>query len=145
MFPPHDLARGRNEDAVHGQPRQAGGKTQARRHHRNGTNEERHADQVRNTHGDDWTGMALVAGVILWQPFRLSESTKFFKYPQYQAMRLASYALTSRAPALRDIRVTLEVHPTMDKYFMYRILGGRMDSAAAQTAFVNADGSMRIE
>lgn len=92
-----------------------------------------------------WIGVALVAGVVLLQPVRVAQSTKFFTYPQYQAMRVASYELAARAPALRDIRVTFDVHPTMDKYFMYKILGGRMDPAAPQTAFVNADGSVRIE
>lgn len=92
-----------------------------------------------------WIGVALVAGVLVLQPTRVDQSKVFFKYPQYQAMRVASYELAARAPALRDIRVTFDVHPTMDKYFMYKILGGRMDPGAPQTAFVNADGSVRIE
>jgi hypothetical protein len=33
----------------------------------------------------------------------------------------------------------------MDKYFMYRILGGRIDPSAPQQAYVNGDGSVRIE
>lgn len=92
-----------------------------------------------------WIGVALVAGILVLQPTRVDQSKVFFKYPQYQAMRVASYELAARAPALRDIRVTFDVHPTMDKYFMYKILGGRMDPGAPQTAFVNADGSVRIE
>ena len=92
-----------------------------------------------------WIGVALVAGVLVLQPTRVDQSNVFFKYPQYQAMRVASYELAARAPALRDIRVTFDVHPTMDKYFIYKILGGRMDPGAPQTAFVNADGSVRIE
>ena len=35
------------------------------------------------------------------------------------------------APALRDIRVNFEdAHPTMDKYLIYRILGGRIEPGA---------------
>jgi hypothetical protein len=60
-------------------------------------------------------------------------------------MRLASYALASQAPAVRDIRMTYEVHPTMDKYFIYKILGGRIDQAAPQRAFFNSDGTIRLE
>jgi hypothetical protein len=90
-------------------------------------------------------GVALVAGVVLLQPLRIAQSKVFFKYPQYQAMRVASYELAARAPVLRDIRVTFDVHPTMDKYFIYRILGGRLDPGAPQTAFVDADGSVRIQ
>ena len=91
-----------------------------------------------------WTSVALLAGTIAWLPYRLQQSTVFFKYPQYRAMRIASRELAARAPVLRDIRVTFEVHPTMDKYFMYKILGGRMDPAAPQTALVNADGTVDI-
>ena len=59
-------------------------------------------------------------------------------------MRIASYELAARAPVLRDIRVNFEgAHPTMDKYFIYKILGGRIDPAAPQQAFVNGDGSVR--
>jgi len=90
-------------------------------------------------------GYVLLAGVVLWQPSRIAESRTYFSYPPYRAMRLASRELAVSAPVLRDIRVTFEVHPGMDKYFMYRILGGRIDPAAAQTAFVNADGSVRIK
>ena len=92
-----------------------------------------------------WISLALLAGMIAWLPFRLRESTVFFKDPQYRAMRIASRELAARAPALRDIRVTFEVHPTMDKYFMYKILGGRIDPAAPQTAFVKPDGSIHIQ
>ena len=92
-----------------------------------------------------WTSFALLAGVIVWLPYRLQQSTVFFKYPQYRAMRIASRELAARAPVLRDIRVTFEVHPTMDKYFMYKILGGRIDSAAPQTALVNTDGTVSIQ
>ena len=91
-----------------------------------------------------WTSVALLAGIIVWLPYRLQQSAVFFKYPQYRAMRIASRELAARAPVLRDIRVTFEVHPTMDKYFMYKILGGRMDPAAQQSALVNADGTVEI-
>ena len=90
-------------------------------------------------------GIVLLAGVVLLQPMRISDSTVFFKYPQYRPMRLASYALASQAPAVRDIRMTYEVHPTMDKYFIYKILGGRIDPAAPQRAFFNSDGTIRLE
>ena len=50
-----------------------------------------------------------------------------------------------QAPVLRDIRVTFEVHPTMDRHFIYRILGGRIHGSALYTAVVNGDGSVRLE
>ena len=91
-------------------------------------------------------GVVLLAGILAVQPMRIDQSTVFFKYPHYRTMRLASYELAARHPVLRDIRVNFEgVHPTMDKYIMYRILGGRIDPSAPQQAFVNGDGSVRVE
>jgi hypothetical protein len=91
-------------------------------------------------------GGILLAGILWLQPSRIDQSTAFFKYPPYRTMRIASHELAARAPVLRDIRVNFEgVHPTMDKYFMYKILGGRIDPSAPQQAYVNGDGSVRIE
>ena len=91
-------------------------------------------------------GGVLLAFILFLQPSRIDQSKAFFKYPPYRTMRIASYELAARAPVLRDIRVNFEgAHPTMDKYFMYKILGGRIDPSAPQQAYVNGDGSVRIE
>ena len=91
-------------------------------------------------------GGLLVAAIGWLLPARIEHSTAFFKYPPYRTMRIASYHLAAREPVLRDIRVNFEgAHPTMDKYFIYRILGGRIDPSAPKRAFVNADGSVSIE
>ncbi len=92
-----------------------------------------------------WIGLALVLLVAWRQPARIADSTRFFKYPQYGTMLAASRQLIIQAPVLRDIRVTFEVHPTMDRHFIYRILGGRIDGSALYTAVVNGDGSVRLE
>ena len=91
-------------------------------------------------------GAVLLAGIAWLQPVRIDQSKAFFKYPPYRTMRIASYELAAREPVLRDIRVNFEgAHLTMDKFFIYRILGGRIDPAAPRRAFVNADGSVSIE
>lgn len=92
-----------------------------------------------------WIGLALLGGVLVWQPARVSASRDFFSYPQYRAMRLGSVELARQAGVLRDIRITFDAHPTMDKYFIFRILGGRIDPAAPRTGFIEADGRVRIE
>ena len=90
-------------------------------------------------------GLSL-AVILFLQPSRIDQSKAFFKYPPYRTMRIASYELAARAPVLRDIRINFEgAHPTMDKYFIYKILGGRIDPAAPQQAYVNGDGSVSIE
>lgn len=91
-------------------------------------------------------GAVLLAGILFLQPSRLDQSTAFFKYPPYRTMRIASYELAARHPVLRDIRINFDgVHPTMDKYIIYTTLGGRIDKSAPQQAFVNGDGSVRVE
>jgi hypothetical protein len=91
-------------------------------------------------------GALLLLGIVLLQPSRVEHSTAFFKYPPYKAMRIASYELAAKHPVLRDIRINFDgVHPTMDKYIMYTTLGGRIDKSAPQQAYVNGDGSVRIE
>ena len=92
-----------------------------------------------------WAGVLMLAGVVAWQPARIAASKEFFSYPQYRAMRMGSIELARRAPALRDIRVEFEgAHPTMDKYFMYRILGGRIEPGAP-IAFIGEGGHVRVE
>ena len=69
--------------------------------------------------------------IVAWrQPARIEDSKRFFKYPQYDTMLRASRDLVMRAPVVRDIAVTFEVHPTMDRTFIYTILGGRIDPSA---------------
>ena len=49
------------------------------------------------------------------------------------------------AEALRDIRVNFpDAHPTIDKYLIYRILGGRINPGTP-IAFINEGGDVRIE
>ena len=91
-------------------------------------------------------GAVLLLAIVSLQPGRVGQSKDFFKYPAYKTMRIASYELAAKHPVLRDIRINFDgVHPTMDKYIIYRILGGRIDASAPQQAYVNGDGSVRIE
>ncbi len=92
-----------------------------------------------------WTGVALLAWFATWQPSRIDSSKRYFEYPQYGTMVRGSRALVARAPVVRDVRVSFEVHPTMDRQFVYKILGGRVESTARYTATINADGSVRLD
>jgi hypothetical protein len=90
-------------------------------------------------------GAALLTFVAWRQPARVEDSRRFFKYPQYEIMLRGSRELVMRSPVVRDIRVTFEVHPTMDRTFIYTILGGRIDSASLSTGVINGDGTVRLE
>lgn len=90
-------------------------------------------------------GIALLLLFASWQPARIEGSKRFFEYPQYETMVRASREIVKKAPVVRDIKVTFEVHPTMDRHFIYTILGGRIDPAALYTATIDSDGSIRLE
>jgi hypothetical protein len=92
-----------------------------------------------------WIGFALLAFVIWRQPARIEDSKRFFKYPQYEPMVRGSRELAMRAPVLRDIVTDFEVHQTMDRQFIYKILGGRIDPSALSTAVISGDGSVRLK
>ena len=92
-----------------------------------------------------WIGFALLLLAAWRQPARIEDSKRFFKYPQYDAMVRGSRELIMRAPVVRDITTDFEVHPTMDRHFIYTILGGRIDPGALYTAVVNSDGSIKLE
>ena len=89
-------------------------------------------------------GIAALLFVAWRQPARITDSTRFFKYPQYDAMLKGSRRAIEQAPVVKDIRVTFDVHPTMDRQFIYKILGGRIDGSALYTAVINSDGSIRL-
>ena len=89
------------------------------------------------------TGISIAALLfVAWrQPARIEDSKRFFKYPQYETMLRASRELVTKAPVVRDIKVTFEVHPTMDRQFIYKILGGRIDQPRSIRRSINSDGS----
>ncbi|MEP6783250.1 MAG: hypothetical protein ABI983_06240 [Acidobacteriota bacterium] len=90
-------------------------------------------------------GIALLLLVAWRQPARIEDSKRFFKYPQYEAMLKGSRSAVEQAPVVKDIKVAFDVHPTMDRQFIYKILGGRIDGSALYTAVINSDGSMRLQ
>jgi hypothetical protein len=92
-----------------------------------------------------WIGIAMLLLIAWRQPARIEDSKRYFKYPQYGTMVKASRELIMRAPVVRDIKLTFEVHPTMDRFFVYKILGGQIAAAAVNTAVFNSDGSVTLQ
>jgi hypothetical protein len=92
-----------------------------------------------------WLGFAMLAAIVVMQRARIEDSTRYFKYPQYGTMVKGSRELMQRAPVLKDIRLTFDVHPTMDRLFVYRILGGQIDKNALYTGVILEDGSVKLE
>jgi hypothetical protein len=92
-----------------------------------------------------WIGFGLLTAVAWRQPARVEDSKRFFKYPQYGTMVRASRDLVARAPVVRDLTLNFDVHPTMDRFFIYRILGGQVDPRALYTATVDRDGTVTLK
>ena len=92
-----------------------------------------------------WIGAVLLALIAWRQPSRIEDSVRYFKYPQYGTMVKASRELIMKAPVVRDIKLTFEVHPTMDRFFIYRILGGEIAATAINTAVFNSDGTVTLQ
>jgi hypothetical protein len=90
-------------------------------------------------------GIAAAAWCAVQQPNRIARSRVYFEYPQYETMVRGSRELVARAPVVRDVRVSFDVHPTMDRQSVYKILGGRIDATARYVATINGDGSVRLD
>ena len=91
-----------------------------------------------------WIGVAILAIVIWRQPARIDDSKRYFKYPQYGVMVKASRDLITKAPVVKDIKLEFDVHPTMDRFFIYKILGGRVDPSALYTAVFDGTGAVSL-
>lgn len=89
-------------------------------------------------------GALLTVWIAISQPTRIETSKRYFEYPQYDAMVRGSRALMAQAPVVRDIRVDFDVHPTMDRRFVYIILGGRIDPQARNVATISGDGTASL-
>jgi len=90
-------------------------------------------------------GAALTVWFATWQTSRIDAARFYFEYPQYETVVRGSRELVARAPVVKDIRMAFDIHPTMERQFVYTILGGRIDPAARFTAIINADGSVRLD
>ena len=74
------------------------------------------------------------------KPKLQEEMMKFYKENAVNPFG-SSLPLVAQAPVVRDIRVGFDVHPTMDRRFVYTILGGRIDPTARYTATIDATGA----
>jgi hypothetical protein len=83
----------------------------------------------------------LLAGVLVWMPFRVAAAWSTAPFPQYGALVRGSRAIRARAPEVRAI-VTPFLPPSSDPVFVYEILGGRLSSSATFIAIIDHDGTV---
>jgi hypothetical protein len=86
--------------------------------------------------------LLILAVVIVQQPSRVADSRNFFRYPQYRALLAGSRKAARQAPVLSRLRAGFEVHETTDVEYMYRILGGRLDTKKPGVGTIQPDGTV---
>ena len=89
-------------------------------------------------------GAALLAAVVVAQPWRLAESQAMARLPEYAALVRGSAEIYRYAPEVTDIRVEFPLDPTTDHQFLYTILGGRVTRDALFRASIAADGGVTL-
>jgi hypothetical protein len=87
-------------------------------------------------------GIALCIAAAAIVPARLSFAATMHRLPEYRVLVDASRAIRETHPSVRAIRADFTLPPSTEADFIYRILGGRIDASAPQSAVIRRDGSI---
>jgi hypothetical protein len=86
--------------------------------------------------------IALFAGSVAMAPMRISYAGRLGKMPEYGALVDGSRQMILFAHPLHAIQTEFDLPPTCDREYIYRILGGRIESASPWVGVVKPDGSV---
>lgn len=87
-------------------------------------------------------GVAVCVASLLLVPARFERSVTMNRMPQYAPLVKGSRLLAHRQMPLRSVRTTFGLPPTGDPEVIYRLLGGRIDRAAAWMAVIDENGDV---
>ena len=87
-------------------------------------------------------GVAACVASLLLVPARFERSVTMNRMPQYAPLVKGSRLLAHRQMPLRSVRTTFGLPPTGDPEVIYRLLGGRIDRAAAWMAVIDENGDV---
>jgi hypothetical protein len=90
-------------------------------------------------------GIALVVVAVLVLPQRLKFASTMHRMPEYGPLLDGSRTIARRGEPMRAITTEFPLPPSCDRYFLYSILGGRLDRASAWVATIRRDGSVAYE
>lgn len=90
------------------------------------------------------TGLALVAVVLLAQPWRIRHANQMYRMPQYGAMARGARQIYRQTKVVRKLDVTFPVPPFSDPWFPYQAMGGRIDDAGTFDAVIDEKGNVRF-
>ena len=87
-------------------------------------------------------GVAVVGLAAAIVPWRLGFATTMHRLPEYRVLVDASRTLVRERPRLHGIRTEFELPPSTEPDFLYRVLGGRIDTTAPNAALIKRDGTV---
>lgn len=90
-------------------------------------------------------GVAVCVVALLLVPARFERSVTMNRMPQHAPLVKGSRLLAHRQMPLRAVRTTFGLPPTGDPEFIYRLLGGRIDRAAAWMAVIDENGDITYQ
>jgi hypothetical protein len=85
-------------------------------------------------------GLAVLLGALSIVPARIRVAATLHRMPEYGALVQGSRELVQQGRAMRAIQTEFVLPPTSDSQFIYRILGGRLDSASSWIGIIQSDG-----
>ena len=86
--------------------------------------------------------IVLVAAAATLVPWRLGFATTMHRLPEYRVLVAGSREIAGRQEPMRAIRTEFTLPPSTDPEFLYRILGGRIETGAPVSATIRRDGSV---
>ncbi len=90
-------------------------------------------------------GIAFVVLALLIVPARLRFAATLHRMPEYGPLLDGSRTIARRAQPVRAIVTEFPLPPSCDRYFLYSILGGRLDRTSTWVATIKNDGSVAFE
>ena len=86
--------------------------------------------------------VAMLAGVVVAQPARLTASMASHRVPEYGALLRGTREIRQRTAEIRSIQTEFPLPPSADREYLYRILGGRITPDAKFIAFIKSSGDV---
>jgi hypothetical protein len=88
------------------------------------------------------TCLALV--LVAAQPARFADSMTMNRLPQYGILVRGSQEIRRRVTEVRSINVEFDLPPTVDREYLYEVLGGRVTPTAQFSATIEPTGRVRF-
>jgi hypothetical protein len=85
-------------------------------------------------------GLAVLLGALTIAPARVRVAATLHRMPEYGALVDGSRQLVQQGRPMRAIQTEFILPPTSDSQFIYKILGGRIDSASSWIGIIKSDG-----